>query len=680
MRRSENVVVIDANGAVAPRGWPGMSKSEARATRKLAEQYVRDRRKELAIERAEQRKGQMIYRLRRHVWPWYAAAVALGLATVLWIADAATGGRITGYLAAGTAAIGYGLTGLVATFARTAFGAWRRRVIRSAIFAAGWLTAAVMFGPSFEMIAALAFLTVALAAGWWRAIRIGYPGERKPVAPPSTDTVISRWSRYIGSSGGPLPDSLLTDHELTKAGETYTVNLAPGRQTLSSALAALDRISSGLDVPVRNLVLESHSSESPSKLRLTVVTRSPIAETVLFEGPDVEEGVVRLGPYADGDGSAPWRLWTPGDAAHEGSWWGGLVIGGMGIGKSRKLELISISAMATGYTVVWFIDPQGGASSPALRNHADWYTDLDGSTGMLGAIERIVDWRGKENAANGWIGFDPSSQRPGLIVMIDEAHEVFARNTERWTTLGRKARKVGVGLVAFSQYPGLSTFAGSEPLRAAIMAGNSAVMYADSRQNGQLMPGLQVDPLTLPKLPGYSYTVASRGWGRTAPFRDRYVKDPAAWMGRYPQPALDKLAVRAASEIYANRHERAAADREALEAELAGMVGGHSKSASATAGGTLAVPDFPTLKAVASGIGSDDRASSAEPLNAARLGLSQAQARVWDALGAEEVRYAELLEATGWSKSRLTTVLRDMVDAGHLTKETHGRYRRTDGP
>jgi len=679
MSRSGKVVVIDASDAVGPRSWPGMSKSEVRATRKVAEQYVRERRKELAAERAEQRKGQMMYRLRRHCWPWYAAATTLGAAIVLWIVDAASAGRITGYVAAATAAVGFGLTWLVATFARSAFGVWRRKVISSALVAVGWLAAAALTGPSFDMIAVLAVLTVWLAAGWWRGIRIGYPGERKPVEAPATDTVVSRWSRYVGNNGGPLPDSLLTDHELTKAGETYTVNLAPGRQTLSSALAVLDRISSGLDVPVRNLVLESHLSESPSKLRLTVVTRSPIAETVVFEGPEVEEGVVRLGPYADGDGSAPWRLWTPGDGPHEGSWWGGLVIGGMGIGKSRKLELISISAMATGYTVVWFIDPQGGASSPALRNHADWYVDLDGSTGMLGALERIVDWRGKENAVNGWIGFDPSAGRPGVIVMIDEAHEVFARSTERWTTLARKARKVGVGLVAFSQYPGLSTFAGSEPLRAAIMAGNSAVMYADSRQNGQLMPGLQVDPLTLPKLPGYSYTVASRGWGRTAPFRDRYVKDPAAWMGRYPQPALDKLAVRAAGEVFTRRHERAAADRQALEAELAGMVGGNVENPDAAEPGGLVVPDFPTLKAVGSWTEPDVPASSHLP-SASSLGLSQAQARVWDALGAEELRYGELLEATGWSKSRLTTVLRDMVDASRLTKATHGRYRRTDGP
>lgn len=667
MDKTSNVLIIDTGGTAGPNGWPKMSKSDVRAARKLAEEHVRERRNELAAERSERRKGSMLYRLRRQLVPWYAAAATFALAVVLWITDLAYDGRISGYLAVGTAAAGLGLVAVVVTFARSAFGPWRRRVLAAGVAAVGWLVAAELRGLSLPLVAALGMLTVGYGAGWWRAVRIGYPTDRQPIPEPDTENVISRWSRYIGNNGGPLPESLLTEHELTRAGERYTVNLAPGKQTLASALGALDRISSGLDVPVRNLVLESHESESPSKLRLTVVTSSPIADTVTFDGPDVADGVVYLGPYADGEGSAPWRLWTPGDAPHQGSWWGGLVIGGMGIGKSRKMELISISAMSTGYTVIWFIDPQGGASSPALRNHADWYTDLDGSIDLLGALERIVDWRGKENAANGWIGFDPSPGRPGLVVMIDEAHEVFSRETVRWTTLARKARKVGVSLVAFSQYPGLSTFAGSEPLRAAIMAGNAAVMHADSRQNGQLMPGLQVDPLTLPKVPGYSYTVASRSWGRTAPFRDRYVKEPADWMTLYRQPKLDQLAARVAGKIYSERHQRAAADREALEAQLAAVVGDRrTPTAPAAAGGTLLVPTFPTLDGL--------------QLSIAKPDLSDAQERVWEALGTESRRYAELIDITGWSKSRLTVVLRDMVDAGHLTKEGHGKYRRTDGP
>jgi len=669
MSKPANVVLIDASTAGRHPGFPGkLTRGEVKAARHLADQHVKEYRERAAAERRERRQGSTVYRLRRHLWPWHGALTLLGLAVTLWVVDWVSGARHTGYLAACTAAVGLGLVGLVAAFARSLFGSWRRRVLAAAAAGLSWLTVAVWSGPSYPLMAGLVALTLGFGARWWRAIRIGYATDNQKTEPTDVDSVVARWGQYIGSNGGPLPESLLTEQEATKAGETYTVNLAPGKQTLSTALSVLDRISSGLDIAVRNLVLESHPSESPSKLRLTVLRRSPIAKTVVFDGPVVENGVISLGPYGDGDGSAPWRLWTPGDAPHEGSWWGGLVIGGMGIGKSRKLELISISAMATGFTVVWFIDPQGGASSPALRRHADWYTDVDGSTMMLGALERIADWRGKENAAHEWIGFDPSPARPGILVMIDEAHEVFARDTERWATLARKSRKVGIGLGAFSQYPGLSTFAGSEPLRSAIMGGNAAVMYAASRQNGQLMPGLTVDPLTLPKVPGFSYILASGSGGRTAPFRDRYVTDPAAWMAKYPQPPLDQVAARAAGAPYADRREKSAADMRNLKAQLEAMRNGSDDAlaSSAAAAPLVVVPEFPSLQ-------------PSEP-DAASKGLTGAHARVWDAIGAGELRYGELLDATGWSKSRLTAVLRDMVDAGHLVKEGHGRYRHTDGP
>lgn len=669
MSKHPDVVLVDTSMRAGRGGRPStLRRNEVRAARKMAEQHVKEYREQAAAERRERRRGSIFFRLRRHLWPWYAALTIQAAAVAVWIATWAYDGRHVGYLAASVAITGFAVVGMLAAFVRAAFGTWRRRVLAATTAATCWLTTATLTGPSWPLTACLVAATVGFGAGWWRAIRIGYPTEHKTIEPTGLESIVGRWSRYVANNGGPLPESLLSEHETTKAGETYTVNLAPGKQTLASALGSLDRISSGLDVPIRNLVLESHASESPAKLQLTVVRRSPIAQTVAFTGPVVTNGVVELGPYGDGEGCAPWRLWTPGDAAHQGSWWGGLVIGGMGIGKSRKLELIAISAMATGSTVVWFIDPQAGASSPALRGHADWYTDLSGATTMLSALERIVDWRGKENAANGWIGFDPSPERPGILVMIDEAHEVFAGHTDRWTTLARKARKVGIGLVAFSQYPGLSTFAGSEPLRAAIMAGNAVVMYADSRQNGQLMPGLEVDPLTLPKVPGFSYTVASRTWGRTAPFRDRYVTDPATWMAKYPQPPLDALATRAADTSYGRRREKEAADLEALRNDLAGMTGDHTGTPTTSGGdGQLIVPKFPRL-------------ILPTPVAEPSADLSDAQARVWEAVGPDEARYGELLEATGWSKSRLTAVLRDMVDADHLSKQGHGRYRRTDGP
>jgi hypothetical protein len=191
------------------------------------------------------------------------------------------------------------------------------------------------------------------------------------------------------------------------------------------------------------------------------------------------------------------------------------------------------------------------------------------------------------------------------------------------------------------------------------------IMHAESRQNAQLMPGLTVDPLSLPKnLPGFGYTLANGSFGRTAPFRTFYVADPEAWMPRYPQPGLDPLSARAAGDVYTDRHEKAARERAALQADVDRMTGHHPTNPNA-ADASPRPPRFPKLP--------EALARSHEPVTPR---LSGAQARVWDALGSEVRSFAELRESTGWSTTRLNGVLRQLVDAGHVVKPAHGHYRR----
>src|SRR5690606_1047262 len=120
-----------------------------------------------------------------------------------------------------------------------------------------------------------------------------------------------------------------------------------------------------------------HPQLKGAALRLQVITNSPIAGDVVFDGPRRDGGLLELGPSADGSGEAVYRLYTP------GSMWSGVSIGGTGIGEGRLVEHIVIAALSGGDTEFWYLDPARGGSSPALAGHADWFVSMDQTDDML---------------------------------------------------------------------------------------------------------------------------------------------------------------------------------------------------------------------------------------------------------------------------------------------------------
>jgi hypothetical protein len=665
------------------------------------------------------------YRLRRQLLPHAAAASVLG-AGLAAEAVANTASISAPALSAMVAT----LTAPVAVWASRRVRArrprWARRTLLAGLGAAGWLTLAP-FGVGTGDVAVLTALEMAVAARWWQTCRIGYPtaddATTEQAAPAEAaltlpEQIIADWDTNAAVKDGPAPGSRLFDPEPGRYGWAFTLKLSPGKQVFPAILSHLDKIASALDVGVTALVLEQHPDhQAPHWCRLQVITDSPITGDVDFDGPRRHSiwnakpgyGILEIGPYADGSGEALWQLYTP------GSMWSGVVIGAPGIGKSRVIENIVISAISEGDTEFWFIDPNQGASSPALARHADWFTTDQGAGDVLEALLAILDARGEESGVEGWTGFTPSPARPGLLVVIDESHRVFTPdNAVLWARVAREGRKLGVALLVVSQYAGLETFGNKEALRSCIMVGNAIAMHVRSKSGKGLMAGLEVDPLKLPNIPGYGFTLATENNPRTAPFRNRNTA-PAGddamadrWLAQQPRPGLDTLsatATLAAGTAYRDRHTSSSTGRAAAARRVAMLRDGHlpdhrlrGTTTQATTAPTSSgdgeygrVITFPTydehLRAAQQATEQTPEQTMARPAEPAAEGTAHATAAkgrpthlgssyqaVWDAVADGATRPAAIAAHVGLSRRQVQDLLKELLAAGYLTQPKYGHY------
>lgn len=551
----------------------------------------------------------------------------------------------------------------------------------------GWLTLTSALGPE-RIVNVLGVLAWAVAAvAWWKHHPVGR-GKRKAASTGVQELWVANVSSDGQMKGATLPAVIPFEH-----GSSYTVQLVPGKQHIGMARANLPLISSGLRTPLDRLIIEQHPEhpKDPTLLRMQVIENSPIEQTVWFDKPRHDNGRSLLGPYGDGVGEATWRIYTP------GSMWGGFVLGGIGSGKTRLIESIALTALDMGNTVIFYIDGQDGASSPTLFKHATWSAGADGAMRILGALERIMHWRNKENRARGLSGFTPSAERPGIFVIIDEAHAILTQAAKRWLEIVRTCRKLGIGVLAADQNSGLpDVFGGEDALRANLLSGNGLGLRTNSRIAGALLPGLEFDLYDLPVLPGFGYTIAAKGSdARTAPFRGRflpdedYVKEHGAvpvptveeWFSRYPALELDRAAARAAGEDYLERHERAEEEQLRLLSEVNGEFDDEGD------GPLRMLADL-----IASGaVQADDKTSEAL-LEARRIddekGLTCAQqimALRWDRYQGEMERAQIITELTTVAHeadtkppdiSTVRKALSKLVDDGALVRTSRGNYQR----
>ncbi len=631
-----------------------------------------------------------VYRLRRQLVPHTVIGLLWAGATAANVAPDVTG-FFGGHLTSDTAA--FTAVGIYTVIAVVLWWAWsrkrdertsrrfRRRYTTLVMLCGGsWLLWAATAGPGSWRAAALWVGGYLLAAPRWYRHRLRIPPAEEPplgeVLPAAPQTRVQRlWVDNIGGRGRVLDGSFLVDPEPIPFGEAYTGQLVRGRQAFGSVLNQIALIASGLDCDLDEVVVTRHPEGGQARFRLTVIdrARNPLHQVVPYRGGnyDPSTGLARIGTYADGD-TARWQTHEFGSGVY-----GGTVIGGIGAGKSRLLEGLGAThrhavdpASGRGLYVVWVIDPQGGASLPALCEYADWAATEPGEIlAMLEAADRVLTWRSKVQAHHGLSHFDPTPDFPGLIIIVDECHEIFIPGSVEVALaegLARKGRKNGIGMIAASQYPGLPTFGNNEALRSSLMKKNNVVMKTASKTSRGIIPGLELDPFELPELAGFGYTV-SRG-GKTAPFRSDLVEDPKYWASTAPQTELDMISGTGAGEDYRNRRARREAARDALAAEIrAAQEGGIVLSAvpSSKTGAAAARRPAASVTVLAPRMPKDTDTTSVD--------------RVLVAIGAGARRTGEIAARAGYSDTWVRTICKSLVNTGKVARVGHGDWELTPG-
>ena len=476
-----------------------------------------------------------------------------------------------------------------------------------------WLMAVICIQPATlsawwwsGLVGLLALL--ALGSRFWAHHRVprvlAAMEEDAPPPPPGEHPLARKWRTRVACGQGPLPGTKLTDLTEEPYGVRGRLHLVPARQTINSVRAALGYVATGLGVDEADILIEhvEPTEDEPkpdsSVLDIKIVTVGLLSKKVPLEPGrlvvDDDQVHIRLGPYADGDGDALYRLYTA------DSMWSGFVAGSTGSGKSGLIDNLALAAWETKNTVVLYLDPKNGGSSPRIFDRAHWSIPNDPDTweALLNGLVELVEARGLENSARlKTSGFTPSFARPGVLVIVDECHAVInADNAYRWGRVAREGRAAGVALVLASQIYGLDSFGGSDAVRANVTAGNTVALRV-SRNQASMIADIALDPSALPKITGVGLTAE----GRDVAFRAAWAPNEttAALMDAALEGApqeLDALAAGAldagSGGLYSRRHEIAAQQVADAEERLAAYEAGRTPTAREATAPQVALANF----------------------------------------------------------------------------------------
>lgn len=195
-----------------------------------------------------------------------------------------------------------------------------------------------------------------------------------------------------------------------------------------------------------------------------------LPEMVKYRGPTYDPQTGRFERGIGMDGPVYWRLRTPGVGVENG-----LIAGPVGMGKTTFLIVLILEALSSTVFHCGVADPlnRNGLAELFGEGTIRVATTRTQAGDLLAAFARVVDARTPHRERYR----DPSREYPGMLLAVDDAHEVLC-NPDAASLAAHIAingPKVGVGIVVSTVSVDLEDFGGRRDLLLALSKENTAI-------------------------------------------------------------------------------------------------------------------------------------------------------------------------------------------------------------
>ncbi|MGW4475846.1 FtsK/SpoIIIE domain-containing protein [Nonomuraea sp. NPDC004354] len=305
-------------------------------------------------------------------------------------------------------------------------------------FTGCWLTTAVSLG-SFTppMPAVLGIGGVLLAVPWW--------AHRRRRARVRVERTLAAWPEIADAVG--LAGSRVQSAIVDLWG--YRFRLALGRgQTVEDAVNRAPALESALGSRRGAVRIQPVPTKHANRADVRVIETDPHADAIAWPGPSITSITqpVKLGLYEDG---SPVRVSLLRRHA---------LIGGVaGAGKSGGVNVLLGELTACPDAIIWGIDLKRGMELLPWSSCLDRVaTTPQEAEALLADAVVILDGRADHMARQGERVWEPSSDAPALIILVDEYAELVddaPAAVRHADSIARRGRAVAVQLVAATQRP-----------------------------------------------------------------------------------------------------------------------------------------------------------------------------------------------------------------------------------
>jgi S-DNA-T family DNA segregation ATPase FtsK/SpoIIIE len=308
----------------------------------------------------------------------------------------------------------------------------------AATLAGGWITTATIAGPLRPPLPTIAVISGTIAAiPWW--------AHRRRRAKVRIERKLDAWPEIAAAIG--LAGSHIQSVVIDVWGWRARLALARG-QTIEDAINRIPAIESALDTYRGAARVSPTADGKANKFELRVLETDPHADAIAWPGPSTATITepLDLGPFED---AVPARILLLRRHA--------LVGGVSGSGKSGGLNVIMGNLAACTDVVIWAIDLKRGMELRPWASCIDRLATTPAEArALLADAVTILEARAELLAATGQRVWEPSSDMPALVIIVDEYAELAddaPDATREADSIARRGRAVAVTLIAATQRP-----------------------------------------------------------------------------------------------------------------------------------------------------------------------------------------------------------------------------------